>query len=56
MARPDFTLFCAGCARPMSYISAWRESLSKALVCGKECCDKVQMDYCTMIVSGNKNG
>ena len=46
----DFELFCAGCARPMSYQRAWREPLSKSLVCGKECLDKVQLDYCGMIV------
>jgi len=46
----DFELFCAGCARSMSYQKAWREPLSKALVCGKECLDKVQLDYCGMIV------
>ena len=46
----DFELFCAGCARPMSYQESWRESLSKVLVCSKECLDKVQIDYCSMIV------
>ena len=51
----DFTLFCAGCAREMSYQKAWRDTgLSKALVCGKECLDKVQLAYCAMIVGANK--
>jgi hypothetical protein len=46
----DFEIFCAGCGKSMSYRRAWREPLSHALVCGKECLDKVQLDYCGMIV------
>ena len=45
----DFTLYCAGCGREMSYQSAWRAGLVHTLVCGKECHDKVEMDYCRMI-------
>jgi hypothetical protein len=46
----DFNLFCAGCAQPMSYQRSWVEPMSKARVCDKECLDKVQLDYCGMIV------
>jgi hypothetical protein len=46
----NFTLFCAGCARPMSYSEAWRAGLVHTLVCGKECRDKVENDYCRAIV------
>lgn len=35
----------------MSYQASWREPMSKSLVCGKECLDKVQLDYCGMIVA-----
>jgi hypothetical protein len=46
----DFEIFCASCGKPMSYRRAWREPLSHALVCGKECLKKVQFDYAGMIV------
>lgn len=45
----DFELFCAGCGRKMSYQKAWR-CMAHTLVCGKECHDKVDMDYAGMIV------
>ena len=49
----DFTLYCAGCGREMSYQKAWRAGLVHTLVCGKECHDKVENDYCRAIVQRN---
>lgn len=52
----DFELHCAGCGRLMSYQKAWRAGLVPTLVCGKECHDKVELDYCGMIVGKNGRG
>ncbi len=50
----DFNIFCAGCGKEMQYGEHWREPLSKSLVCGKVCLDKVQMAYASAIVGKNK--
>lgn len=46
----DFLIFCAGCGGPTSYQKAWKGGLVKALVCGKECFDKIQDAYCRMLI------
>ena len=46
----NFNLFCAGCGRVMSHDKAWRAGLVHTLVCGKECHDKVENDYCNAII------
>ena len=45
----DFELYCAGCGKLMSYQKAWR-CLAGVLICSKECHDKVEIDYCKMIL------
>lgn len=54
LGMPGLIIKCATCGLDVSWEKAWREPLTKALVCGKVCLDDLQKRYATELVESVK--